>query len=87
MNYIIKYILILMLSASSLVSAQDFDTERIPIGDEARKYNFCSVKLDKILNTKSNKEASFDEMISELSNYRIVMIGETHTNQLHHDVQ
>ena len=52
MNYIIKYILILMFSASSLVSAQDFDTERIPIGDEARKYNFCSVKLDKILNTK-----------------------------------
>lgn len=87
MNHIIKYALIFILSVSPLVLAQDFDTERIPIGDEARKYNFCSVKLDKILDTKTNKETSFDDAISEIGKYRIVMIGETHTNQLHHDVQ
>ena len=87
MNYIVKCAMILIMGLSAIISAQDFDTERIPIGDESRKYDFCSVKLDKILNTKSNMDISFEEMISELGKYRIVMIGETHTNQLHHDVQ
>jgi len=86
MNSIKKYALIIM-GLATMISAQDFDTERIPIGDEARKYNFCSVKLDKIHNTKSNMDNSFEDMISELGKNRIVMIGETHTNQLHHDVQ
>jgi uncharacterized iron-regulated protein len=67
--------------------AQDFDSEKLPIGDENRKYDFCMVKLDKIYDTKVGKEASFDQMITELKNYRIVMVGETHTNQLYHDVE
>lgn len=83
---LLKYTMIFILLYSALI-AQDFDTERIPIGDEARKYDFTMVKMNKILNTKSNKETSFDELITELSNFRIVMIGESHTNQLHHDVQ
>ncbi|VAX24264.1 hypothetical protein MNBD_IGNAVI01-2627 [hydrothermal vent metagenome] len=87
MNNYPRYVLGILLLLTTFVAAQEFDTERIPIGDQARKYNFCSVKLDKILDTKSNKELTFDNLISELGNYRIVMIGETHTNQLHHDVQ
>lgn len=87
MRQIIRQLFWLIFGLSTISVAQDFDTERIPIGDEARKYDFCMVKLDKILNTKTNETTSFDEMINELSNYRIVMIGESHTNQLHHDVQ
>ncbi|NOX65963.1 MAG: ChaN family lipoprotein, partial [Chlorobi bacterium] len=87
MNNYSRYVLSILLLLTTFVAAQEFDTERIPIGDRARKYNFCSVKLDKILNTKSNKGLTLDDLISELGNYRIVMIGETHTNQLHHDVQ
>ncbi len=85
-NYL-RYILSILILLTNFITAQEFDTERIPIGDKARKYNFCSVKLDEILNTKSNKELTFDELISELGNYRIVMIGETHTNQQHHNTQ
>ena len=83
---LLKYTMMFVLTYSTFF-AQDFDTERIPIGDEARKYDFTMVKMDKILNTITNKETSFDELISELSEYRIIMIGESHTNQLHHDVQ
>jgi uncharacterized iron-regulated protein len=71
--------------ASSM--AQDFDSERLPIGDVNRKYDFCTIKLDKIFDTKASKEVSFDQMISELKNYQIVMVGESHTNQLYHDVE
>lgn len=67
--------------------SQSFDSDRLPIGDSNKKYNFCTVKLDKIFNTNNNKESAFDEMINDLKQKRIVMIGESHTNQLHHDVQ
>lgn len=67
--------------------AQDFDAERLPIGDVSRKYDFCTVKLDKIFDTKASKEVSFDQMIAELKNYQIVMMGESHTNQLYHNVE
>lgn len=75
---------VLILSSSF---AQSFDSDRLPIGDINKKYNFCAVKLDKIFNTNRNTETSFDEMIDDLKQNRIVMIGESHTNQLHHDVQ
>jgi len=67
--------------------AQDFDPEKLPIGDVNRKYDFCMVKLDKIYDTKASKEFSLDQMIAELKNYRIVMVGESHTNQFYHDVE
>lgn len=78
-------IIICLLFTTNL--AQNFDSEKMPLGDENRKYDFCTVKLDKIYDTKSSKEVSLAEMISELKNYRIVMVGESHTNQLYHDVE
>jgi len=78
-------VLLPLLIGSGL--AQDFDSERLPIGDINRKYDFCTVKLNKIFDTKAGKEITYDDMISELKNYRIVMVGESHTNQLYHDVE
>ena len=81
-------ILLLILFASTFITiAQSFDTDRIPIGDPEKKYDFCSVKLDKIINTTTLKNISEDELLKFLGEYRIVMVGETHTNQAHHDVQ
>ena len=80
-------LLILLVFSLTNIFAQDFDSDRLPIGDIDKKYNFCAVKLEKIFNTKTNAESSFDDMINDLKQKRIVMIGETHTNQLHHDVQ
>lgn len=77
---------LLVLTFTNILS-QDFEADRLPIGDESRKYNFCAVKLDKIYNTSNDSEISFEDMINDLKQKRIVMIGETHTNQLHHDVQ
>lgn len=78
-------VLLPLLIGSGL--AQDFDSERLPIGDINRKYDFCTVKLNKIFDTKAGKEITYDDMISELKNYRIVLVGESHTNQLYHDVE
>ncbi len=79
--------IIIILFFAPTILAQSFITDRLPIGDVERKYDFCAVKLDKLFDTKLNKEISFSDMIEDLKGYRIVMIGESHTNQLHHDVQ
>ncbi len=69
------------------ILADEFESDRLPIGELNLKYNFCAVKLNKIFNSNTNAESSFDDMINDLKQKRIVMIGESHTNQLHHDVQ
>jgi len=86
MKLLLSILLLLFFSISNIF-ADDFESDRLPIGDNNKKYDFCSVKLDKIYNTNSDKESSFADMISDFKQKRIVMIGETHTNQLHHDVQ
>ncbi|MBN2009678.1 ChaN family lipoprotein [candidate division KSB1 bacterium] len=78
---------VFFIAANLFADENVFDTERLPIGDPARKYDFCAVKLDKILDTKANQNISTDQLIKGLQHFRIVMIGETHTNQLHHDMQ
>jgi uncharacterized iron-regulated protein len=78
---------ILALLMLSKGFAQSFDSDRLPIGDIDKKYKFCAANLDKIFNTNTNSETSFAEMINDLKQKRIVLIGESHTNQLHHDVQ
>ncbi len=82
-----SFILLMSFLLVTTIFSQSFESDRLPIGDLNRKYNFCAVKVEKIFDTKENKELSFDEMIEQLKQKRIVMIGETHTNQLHHDVQ
>ncbi|MCF6270518.1 MAG: ChaN family lipoprotein [Melioribacteraceae bacterium] len=85
-NKLILLLLIFLLS--SLINvAQSFDIDRIPIGDTEKKYDFCKVNLDEIVNTTTLKSITEDELLKSLSEYRIVIVGETHTNQLHHDVQ
>jgi uncharacterized iron-regulated protein len=80
-------LVIILFTVSSTINAQSFEGDRLPIGDPERKYDFCAVKLDKLYDTKLNKETSFDTMIDDLKQKSIVLIGENHTNQLHHDVQ
>lgn len=43
--------------------------------------------VDQILNVKTRQIVSFDDMVNDLSNNRLVFIGETHENRYHHEVQ
>lgn len=80
---------IMLMMIISMISAQDegFDVDRLPLGDVNKKYDFSAVKLDKIFSTAANREISYDNLIASLAKNRIVMVGETHTDQNHHDVQ
>jgi uncharacterized iron-regulated protein len=83
----LSIIFALLILTFTNIFSQEFEVDRLPIGDANKKYDFCAVKLDKIFNTNTNAESSFEDMINDLKQKRIVMIGESHTNQLHHDIQ
>ena len=78
---------LLILGVASVYADEGFDTDRLPIGDPARKYDFSAVYLDSIFDTKAGRNVSFDAMIQDLQQYRIIMAGETHTNHLTHEMQ
>jgi uncharacterized iron-regulated protein len=81
------FILLIAGSASLFAQEEEFNSDRLPIGDPERKFDFCAVKLNRIVDTQRNSEIAEDQLISELATLRIVMLGETHTIDQHHQMQ
>ena len=46
-----------------------------------------SFEADTIISTKTGKPISFEELIAELIESRVIYVGEQHTDQTHHDIQ
>lgn len=46
-----------------------------------------SFEADTIISTKTGKPISFEELIAELSQSRVIYVGEQHTDKTHHDIQ
>ena len=40
-----------------------------------------------IISSKTGKPISFEELIAELTESRVIYVGEKHTDQTHHDIQ
>ena len=53
-NY--KLLLFVFMAMPFAIMSQSFETDRLPLGDPDRKYDFCAVKLDKQFDTNLNKE-------------------------------
>ncbi len=83
----LSIILILLNFSISWADEDEFNTERLPIGNPKTKYNFCAVKLNKIFDTNANSEVSFEQLVQKLQKYRIVLLGESHTSEQHHQIQ
>ncbi len=79
--------LMIVFMISSITPADHIDTDRLPLGDEAKRYHYVKAQLNKILDTDNNTIVNKEAMIDALALKRIVMVGETHTNQDHHDMQ
>ncbi|MEA3288098.1 MAG: ChaN family lipoprotein [Candidatus Marinimicrobia bacterium] len=79
--------LMIIFLISRIVAADHIDVDRLPLGDESKRYHYVKAELNKILNTDSNVVVDKESMIDDLASKRIVMVGETHTDQSHHDMQ
>ncbi|OQY28408.1 MAG: hypothetical protein B6244_07350 [Candidatus Cloacimonetes bacterium 4572_55] len=84
-------IVCLILTFVTPLCAEDdedvFDTTRLPIGNPATKYDFCKVRLGHILDTNGGQEVEKSALADRLKEYRIIMVGESHTAQYHHKMQ
>ena len=85
----LTYIFFISIFLITPLFAQDecFNTDRLPLGNPLTKYDFCDVKLDKIYDTNAAQDISEQQLIENLRQFRIVLVGETHTNENHHAVQ
>lgn len=79
--------IILLYCVALWADEDEFNTDRLPIGNPHTKYDFCAVKLNKILNTNTNAEVTSDQLIQSLQKFRIIMLGESHTSEQHHNMQ
>ena len=81
-------VIFLVLATSMLWATDDeFNSDRLPIGNPETKYNFCAVKLNQIFDTSNQENLSLDRLLQKLSSYQIIMLGESHTSEQHHKVQ
>ncbi len=87
MKKIVSGLVILLVAVSLFGQSNPIDTDRLPIGDAAKKFDYVKVGLGKILDTDRNANLNRDELIRALLEQRVVMIGETHTNLRHHELQ
>ncbi len=77
----------LLLALGKVIAADEFNTERLPIGNPQTKYEFGAVRLNQILDTQANADISLDQLIERLKNYQVIMLGESHTSDQHHQMQ
>jgi len=87
LNRFLSAIFMLLYFSIAWADENEFNTERLPIGNPKTKYNFCAVKLNKIFDTNTREEVSLDQLIQRLKNFRVVMLGESHTSEQHHNMQ
>ncbi|MDZ7264905.1 MAG: ChaN family lipoprotein, partial [candidate division KSB1 bacterium] len=84
-----KFMLLLgiLLGLGKLTAGDEFNTERLPIGNPQTKYDFGAVQLNQFLDTHANTVLSLDQLIERLQGFQVIMLGESHTNEHHHQMQ
>ena len=83
--FLIAVLLFALLSPAA--AKEDFNVDRLPIGNPATKYDFCAVKLNQIFDTGANQSIAETLLVDQLKAYDVVMVGESHTSDEHHIVQ
>lgn len=87
MHRILLIVFVFLFCIALWAEENQFNTERLPIGNPKTKHDFCAVKLDRIFDTNENEQISFEQLINRLSKFQIIMLGESHTSDHHHEVQ
>ncbi|MBN2089699.1 ChaN family lipoprotein [candidate division KSB1 bacterium] len=86
-KFIYKIIFLGILAFNLLAEDDDFNVNRLPVGNLATKYDFVAVKLNQIFDTAEKQHILSAPFFEKLKAKRIVMVGESHTNNEHHQVE
>lgn len=77
----------LLLNITLFAGEEEFNVDRLPLGNPATKYSYCAVKLNRIFDSGMNQHISHENFTQKLGESRIILVGESHTNPEHHQVQ
>ena len=67
--------------------SEGFNSLRLPFGNPETRHDLIKVSLNEILGTHENRSLTSDEFFQELGKSDIILIGESHTNNQHHQLQ
>lgn len=86
--FLLAGVIFLLIGVRGSTAAEDeFNLERLPLGNPATKYSFGAVKLNQIYDAAANRHLAAADFFNQIRNQRIVMVGESHTNAMHHRVE
>lgn len=81
------FIILAILSLNLLAEEDEFNVNRLPIGNSKTKYDFVAVKLNQIFDATEKQHILPALFFEKLKTKRVVMVGESHTNNEHHQVE
>ncbi len=81
------FIILAILAFNLSAEEDDFNVNRLPIGNSTTKYDFVAVKLNQIFDATEKQHILPAQFFEKLKTKRVVMVGESHTNNEHHQVE
>jgi len=78
---------LLPMIASAAEESQEFNGLRLPFGPADKRLEFVKVPVNAIVSTEENHEITASEMFSKLAQADVILVGEGHTSEQHHQVQ
>ncbi|MBI3038193.1 ChaN family lipoprotein [bacterium] len=64
-----------------------FNVNRFPFGPENSKWELVTIPINSIFSSALGKTISCSDFVGEISKSRIVLVGESHTADIHHKMQ
>lgn len=86
-QFVYKLIFLAILAFNLVAEEDDFNVNRLPIGNSTTKYDFVAVKLNQIFDTAEKQHILPARFFEKLKSKRVVLVGESHTNNEHHQVE
>ncbi len=81
------FIILAILAFNLSAEEDDFNVNRLPIGNSTTQYDFVAVKLNQIFDATEKQHILPAQFFEKLKTKRVVMVGESHTNNEHHQVE
>ena len=90
MRFPLFAVLLVMAGAMSLSALEDpasFQVLRLPLGEGKNRFELVRIPLNGFVSSRSGQSTSSEETFRELAAARVVLVGEGHTSDQHHQLQ
>lgn len=86
-QFIYTFFFLFVLTFNLSAKEDEFNVNRLPLGNSKTKYDFVAIKLNQIFDATEKRYILPAQFFEKLKTKRIIMVGESHTNNEHHQVE